>query len=155
MKKILLLISLVALWACDCPYNEFNERKFEKGYYNSSYNSKNDAFYADMLIGGWQCSYDMNIRGIGEILDGQPNVVYQMQWVSFVNARKCDITFKAVGSVDSRVYTFEYLYDGNTLRFSRSNRTIIFTISGFIYPELYVRDSFGKYTITKRRAAGC
>jgi hypothetical protein len=78
-----------------------------------------------------------------------------MQWISFINARKCDITFKAVGSVDSRVYTFEYLYDGNTLRFSRNNRTIIFTISGFIYPELYVSDSFGKYTITKRRAAGC
>jgi hypothetical protein len=154
MKKILLLLSLVALWACDCPYNEYGERRFEQGYYNSSYSSKYDKFYADVLIGGWQCSYNMNIMGIGEALDDQPNAVYQMQWISFINSRKCDITFKAVGSIESRVYTFDYLYDGNALRFSRNHRTIILTLNGFIYPELYLRDSYGRYTLTKRRVAG-
>ena len=155
MKKILLFISLIVLCACDCPYNEFGEYRYERGYYNSSQNAKNNDLYADMLIGGWQCSYDMLIRGIGDMLDGQSNTTYEMKWIKFIDSRKCDITFKPVGNIDARVYTFEYLYDGNTLRFTRNHRTIIFTIKGFIFPELYVADSFGKYTITKRRAAGC
>ena len=150
MKKILLLISLIALCACECPYREFGERRFEEPYYKPKY----DSFSANTLMGGWQCSSNMYIVGIGEILGDQPNTEYQMMWISFINYKQCDITLKAKGSVDSRVYTFDYLYDGNTLRFSLNHRTLILTLSGFIYPELYLRDSYGRYTITKKRVAG-
>ena len=156
MKKvILLLIAIISLCSCECPYEEFNEDRYERYGYNSSRNEKYDGFYADMLLGTWQCYYPMIINGIGELLGEQPNLRYEMKDIKFINHSKCDISLQPVGSVDRRVYTFSYLYDGSTLRFTRNHRTIIFTVTGYLCPELYLRDSFGKYTMAKRKAYGC
>lgn len=156
MKKVILLaVGLIVLLSCDCPYEEFGEDRYERGYYSINRNQKNDAFYADMLLGGWQCDYPMIISGMGELLGEQSNKKYELKWMQFVSYNKCDITIQEVGNVERRVYTFSYLYDGNTIRLSRNNRTVILTIRGFVYPTLYLIDTFGRYTIEKKRAANC
>ena len=156
MKKVILfLFVFIGFLSCDCPYNEYGEDKFERGYYNSSKNVKYDKLYADMLIGKWTCYYPMIITGIGEMIGSNGSISYEMKEMRFINQTKCDITIQAAGSIERRTYTFSYLYDGNTLRFSRNNRTIILSINGFLYPELYLRDSFGRYTLKKDLAAGC
>jgi hypothetical protein len=156
MKKIiLLLVSFVNLLSCTCPYEEFNEDRRERYGYNSSRNERNDRFYADMLLGTWQCYYPMIINGMGELVGDQPNIRYEMKEIEFINHSTCDISLQPVGSIDKRVYTFSYLYDGNALRFTKNHKTIILTLTGFLYPELYLRDSFGKYTMAKRKAYGC
>ena len=148
MKKILLLALCALMLSCDCYFYEEDCGRCHKQYYSKR--DGNDAFYADMLIGGWQCDYPMIINGMGELLGTQPNIRYEMKWMSFVNYSKCDITLQAVGDIDRQVYTFSYLYDGNTIRLSRNNRTIILTITGFLYPTLSLRDSYGAYKINKR-----
>ena len=41
------------------------------------------------------------------------------------------------------------------IKFMRSGSNISLTIEGYLFPELYLRDSFGRYTMAKRRADGC
>ena len=132
MKTTRLLIATIALIcaSCECPYQE--ERKgvrFGNG----------DLFYADVLLGTWQCSYNMTIAGM------------EFKQIKFMTNGKADITMAEEHRTDWYTITYDYAYYGNTLRFSKDRSNISLTIKGFLFPELYLHDSFGSYTITKRR----
>ena len=155
VKKIFFLLALnIFLSSCQYPYDDFNCRKYDCNYdwYNGYHD---DGFlHESVLLGTWECYYPMIITGLGEIIGTQPNIRYEMKQMKF-GVNYCDILISEIGSVERKMYTFNYLYDGSTLRFSRNNRTIIFKIDGYIYPELFISDSFGKYTIKKNKAAEC
>jgi hypothetical protein len=68
---------------------------------------------------------------------------------------KADITMAKQHDTEWYTETYSYAYYGNTLRFFRSGSNISLTIEGYLFPELYLRDSFGHYTMAKRRADGC
>ena len=54
-----------------------------------------------------------------------------------------------------RLETFKWRYDGNYITFTQGNTTYQFQITGFLSPELYLRDSRGKYTWAYRRSEEC
>ena len=60
-----------------------------------------------------------------------------------------------VYDTDRRFYTFSYAYTGKTLKFSRKGSTISFSFENYIWPEVFLRDSFGRYTMRKVKAYGC
>ena len=142
MKKIILFISiLISFISCDNPYDECY---YDERYYLTSYSrTGKDVFYADILLGCWQCDYNM-IVGTNEL-----------KTINFKTSNKCDITMNQIRDIDRNTYTFNYLYDGKYIKFTRNGMTFSFRISGFLYPELYLQDSFGKYTIRKISAYGC
>jgi hypothetical protein len=53
--------------------------------------------------------------------------------------------------------TWRYNYYGSTIKFARIgvNGSYSFKIDGYIYPELYLRDSFGSYTFRKIKPYSC
>ncbi len=71
--------------------------------------------------------------------------------VKFMSGGKADITMAKQHDTEWFTETYNYAYYGNTLRFSRSGSNFSLTIEGYLFPELYLRDSFGCYTIAKRR----
>ncbi len=126
------LISAMLLMSCECPLPDEEKRGRNAA-------SKGDQFYADMLIGSWQCDYQMVIAG------------YEFKQIVFLSNGKADITMAKEHDTDWFTETYSYAYYGNTLRFSRGRNNISLHIEGFLFPELYVRDSFGCYTLTKRK----
>ncbi len=126
------LMSATLLMSCECPF--LDEEKRERQAVSQS-----DAFYADVLVGTWQCDYRMTIAG------------YEFKQIVFLSNGKADITMAKEHDTDWFTETYNYAYYGNTLRFSRGRNNISLNIEGFLFPELYVRDSFGRYTLTKRR----
>ena len=118
--------------SCECPLSDEAKRGRNTA-------SQGDQFYADMLIGTWQCDYQMVIAG------------YEFKQIVFLSNGKADITMAKEHDTDWFTETYSYAYYGNTLRFSRGRNNISLHIEGFLFPELYVRDSFGRYTLTKRR----
>ena len=60
MKLTRLLIALVALIcvSCECPYQDELDRAQQRK------SSTGDVFYADVLLGTWQCYYPMIISGM-------------------------------------------------------------------------------------------
>ena len=139
MKLTRILIALVALVcaSCECPYQNELDRAHQRK------SSTGDVFYADMLLGTWQCYYPMIIGGM------------EFKQIKFMSGGKADITMAKQYDTEWYTETYNYAYYGNTLRFSRSGSNISLTIEGYLFPELYLRDSFGRYTIAKRRAEGC
>ena len=139
MKLTRLLIALVALIcvSCECPYQDELDRAQQRK------SSTGDVFYADVLLGTWQCYYPMIISGV------------EFKQIKFMSGGKADITMAQQHDTEWYTETYNYSYYGNTLRFSRSGRNISLTIEGYLFPELYLRDSFGHYTMAKRRADGC
>ena len=139
MKLTRLLIALVALIcaSCECPYQDELDRAHQRK------SSTGDVFYADVLLGTWQCYYPMIISGV------------EFKQIKFMSGDKADITMAQQHDTEWYTETYNYSYYGNTLRFSRSGRNISLTIEGYLFPELYLRDSFGHYTMAKRRADGC
>lgn len=131
-KMLLLGISLLML-SCDCPYLDEAESRGNRP------NSQGDAFYADMLIGTWQCYYPMVIGGV------------EYKEIVFMKNGKADITMAKQRDTDWYTETYDYAYYGKTLRFSKERNNISLNIDGFLFPELYLSDSFGHYTIAKRR----
>lgn len=129
MKKfILLLLSVLLFTSCECyycdePYDDYLEYR----------NTGQDCFYADRLIGTWQCCYPMYVG----------NMEYKQ--IRFMRNGHADITMARDRDTDWFTYTYTYTYYGNTIRFSRNGQTISFTIWSFLSPELTVYDSFGKY----------
>ena len=79
----------------------------------------------------------------------------EFKQIKFMSGGKADITMAKQHDTEWFTETYSYAYYGNTLRFSRSGSNISLTIEGYLFPELYLRDSFGRYTIAKRRAEGC
>ena len=139
MKLTRLLIALVALIcvSCECPYQDELDRAQQRK------SSTGDVFYADVLLGTWQCYYPMIISGV------------EFKQIKFMSGGKADITMAQQHDTEWYTETYNYSYYGNTLRFSRSESNISLTIEGYLFPELYLRDSFGHYTMAKRRADGC
>ena len=135
MKLVRLFIALVTLIyvSCECPYQDELDRAQQRK------TSTGDVFYADMLLGTWQCSYNMTIAGM------------EFKQIKFMTNGKADITMAEEHQTDWYTITYDYAYYGNTLRFSKDRSNISLTIKGFLFPELYLYDSFGSYTITKRR----
>ena len=138
MKMTKLFFALLALImvSCECPYqDEFQRTRQHK--------TTGDMFHADILPGTWQCYYPMIIGGV------------EFKQIKFLSGGKADITMSRQYDSEWYTETYNYAYSGNTLRFSRSGSNISLTIEGYLFPELYLRDSFGRYTMAKRRAAGC
>ena len=81
--------------------------------------------------------------------------VLEFKQIKFMSGGKADITMAKQHDTEWYTETYNYAYYGNTLRFSRSGSNISLTIDGYLFPELYLRDSFGRYTMAKRRADGC
>jgi NADPH:quinone reductase-like Zn-dependent oxidoreductase len=68
---------------------------------------------------------------------------------------KSDIIMEEVGGSDYYAETFKWRYDGNYITFTKGNTTYQFQITDFIFPELSLRDSRGKYTWAWRRPEDC
>jgi len=66
-----------------------------------------------------------------------------------------DIIMEKVGGSDYYTETFSWRYDGKFITFTRGNTTYQFQITGYLCPELYLRDSFGTYTLAQRLAEEC
>jgi len=133
----LLVVLFALIWtSCECPYQDELSRAHQR-------KATGDVFHADILLGTWQCYYPMIIGGI------------EFKQIKFMSGGKADITMSRQYDTEWYTETYNYAYYGNTLRFSRSGSNISLTIEGYLYPELYLRDSFGRYTMAKRRAAGC
>ena len=128
LTKLLFSLFALILVSCECPYQDELE---------------GDVFYADVLLGTWQCYYPMIIGGV------------EFKQIKFMSGGKADITMAKQHDTEWYTETYNYAYYGNTLRFSRSGSNISLTIDGYLFPELYLRDSFGRYTMAKRRADGC
>jgi hypothetical protein len=104
-----------------------------------------DNFYADKLLGTWQCSYNTIIYSTS----------MNIKEIKFITNRKCDIVYSIGRNVDWYTETYNYSYSSGYIRFSREGNTFSFYIAGYIFPELYLEDSMGKYTWHKVRANGC
>ena len=137
LTKLLFAPLALILVACECPYQDEPERTPQRK------TSTGDVFYADVLLGTWQCYYPMIIGGV------------EFKQIKFISGGKADITMARQYDTEWNTETYNYAYYGNTLRFSRSGSNISLTIEGYLFPELYLRDSFGHYTMAKRKAAGC
>ena len=139
MKLTRLLFVLVALVyvSCECPYQDELDRAHQRK------SSTGDVFYADVLLGTWQCNYPMIIGGM------------EFKQIKFMSSGMADITMAKQYDTEWYTDTYNYAYYGNTLRFSKNGSNISLTIEGYLFPELYLRDSFGRYTLAKRRADGC
>ena len=137
LTKLLFALFTLILASCECPYQD----ELDRAQYRKS--STGDAFYAEKLLGTWQCYYPMIIGGV------------EFKQIKFMDGGKADITMAKQHDTEWYTETYNYAYYGNTLRFSRSGSNISLTIEGYLFPELYLRDSFGRYTMAKRRAEGC
>ena len=140
MKRLvkLFVMMFTLIWAsCECPYQDELDRAHQRK------SSTSDVFYADVLLGTWQCYYPMIIGGM------------EFKQIKFMSGGKADITMAKQYDTEWYTETYNYAYYGNTLRFSRNGSNISLTIEGYLFPELYLRDSFGRYTLAKRRADGC
>jgi hypothetical protein len=134
--KISLVVGVLFCISCECPYQDELDRAQQR-------KTTGDVFYADVLLGTWQCYYPMIIGGV------------EFKQIKFMSGGKVDITMAKQRDTEWFTETYNYAYYGNTLRFSRSGSNISLTIDGYLFPELYLRDSFGRYTMAKRRAEGC
>ena len=137
MTKLLFALFALILASCECPYQD----ELDCAQYRKS--SSGDVFYAEKLLGTWQCYYPMIIGGV------------EFKQIKFMDGGKADITMAKQYDTEWYTETYSYAYYGNILRFSRSGSNISLTIEGYLFPELYLRDSFGRYTMAKRRADGC
>ncbi len=130
MYKLLFGMAAFLLIGCECPYQDELERAHQR-------KSTGDVFHADVLLGTWQCYYPMIIGGV------------EFKQIKFMSGGKADITMAKQYDTEWYTETYNYAYAGNTLRFSRNGSNISLTIEGFLFPELYLRDSFGHYTLAK------
>ena len=137
LTKLLFALFALILASCECPYQDELDRAQNRK------SSTDDVFYAEKLPGTWQGYYPMIIGGV------------EFKQIKFMDGGKADITMAKQHDTEWYTETFNYAYYGNTLRFSRSGSNISLTIEGYLFPELYLRDSFGRYTIAKRRTDGC
>ena len=139
MKRHLKLLFVLALTlaACECPYLE--EKRHS--YYN--YKNQGDHLTADLLPGLWQCYYPMYVGNV------------EFKEVRVFSNGKADIIMEKVGGSDYYAETFRWRYDGKFLSFTKDNTSYQFQITGYLWPELFLRDSYGKYTWAFRRSEDC
>ena len=128
-RQLLCIVASVLLLSCECPLMEERKKSTAQG----------DVLYADVLVGTWQCYYPMVIGGL------------EYKQIVFMSNGKADITVAQEHDTEWTTETYNYAYYGSTLRFSRGRNNISLHIDGFLFPELYLSDSFGRYTMAKRR----
>ena len=138
-KQIFGLMATMMLLSCECPYLD----KEEYEYRQSNRSANGDVFYAEKLLGTWQCYYPMVIGGV------------EFKQIKFMSNGKADITMAKQRDTEWYTETYDYAYYGSTLRLSRNSSNISLHIDGYLFPELYLSDSFGRYTMAKRKSAGC
>lgn len=145
MKKLILLLVTICFVACECPY--CGEKSCRCGSSKDSYGVgyDYDYFCADKLLGEWQACYGCKVGTI------------ELKSIKFFDSYRCDITMAQDRNVDWYTETWSYTYYGSTIKFSRNDgRTgFSFKVYGYIYPELYLQDSFGKYTWRKIKPYSC
>ena len=128
-RKWLCILASLLLLSCECPFQEERER----------ISSKNNGFYAELLIGTWQCYYPMIIGGL------------EFKQIKFMSGGKADIIMAQQRDTEWFTETYDYAYYGNTLRFTKGRTSFSLNVEGYLFPELYLQDSFGHYTMAKRR----
>ena len=142
MKKVLfLLFTALFFVSCDCPY--CGKRKCICNDYGVRYDY--DYFYADKLLGEWQICYPCFVGNV------------ELKSVKFFDGYRCDITMSQARSSEWVTETWSYSYNGSYITFSNkfNRNSISFKVNGYIYPELYLQDSFGKYTWRKIKPYSC
>ena len=97
MKAILLCLStLLMVASCECPYQDELERAHKR-------KTTGDVFYADKLLGTWQCYYPMIIGGV------------EFKQVKFLSNGKADITMAKQHDTEWYTETYDYSYYGNII----------------------------------------
>ena len=140
MKKILSLLLALMLVGCDCPYLDGKYGESDHDYYvRTGY----DRLTADLLPGLWQCYYPMIVGNV------------EFKEVRMFSNGKADIIMENKGGSAYYAETFKWRYDGNYLSFTQGNTTYQFQVTGYLWPEIYLRDSRGKYTWAYRRTEDC
>ena len=112
-KPLLFLVATLLL-SCECPYLE-EDRIDSRSYICSN----GDVFYAEKLLGTWQCYYPMIIGGM------------EFKQIKFMSNGKADITMAKQRDTEWYTETYDYAYYGNTLRFSRKGNNI--SLHGIYY----------------------
>jgi len=147
MKKIIfLLLAVISFASCECPYADWDDNGFrENGGKQAKLTYNGDYFCADKLLGTWQMDYGCTVGNV------------ELKQIKFFDGWYCDITMAQMRNTDWFTETWTYTYYGNTIKFARNDgRTAFsFTLRGYTFPELYLQDSFGRYTWRKVRANGC
>ena len=135
MKKILSLLLALMLVGCECPY------EWDK---NSPYHRNQERHLtADDLTGLWQCYYPMYVGNV------------EFKEVSMFSNGRADIIMEEVGGSAYYAETYKWRYDGKYLSFTRGTTTYQFQVTGYLWPEIYLRDYRGKYTWACRRPESC
>ena len=129
----------MTLTACECPYLE-NESQSDYEYYR---HTGYDRLTANKLPGLWQCYYPMIVGNV------------EFKEVRMFSNGKADIIMEDVGGSAYYAETYKWRYDGRYISFTQGNTTYQFQITGCIFPELFLRDSRGKYTWAWRRSEAC
>ena len=135
MKQLLTLLLALMIVGCECPYLEEQRNSYRSG--------NGDHLTADKLPGLWQCYYPMIVGNV------------EFKEVRMFSNDKADIIMEARGGSAYFAETFKWRYDGRYLSFTQGNTTYQFQITGYLWPELYLRDSRGKYTWACRRTEDC
>ena len=138
MKQILALLLALFLVGCECPYLENGKSP----YYRTAQSSSNHVT-ADMLPGLWQCYYPMYVGNV------------EFKEIRIFSNGKADIIMEDVGGSAYYAETYKWRFDGWYISFTRGNTTFQFQVTGCIFPELFLRDSRGKYTWAWRRSEEC
>lgn len=135
----IVIISSAMMTSCDCPYEEVGKESDYEYYRRTGY----DRLTADRLPGLWQCYYPMYVGNV------------EFKEVRMFSNGKADIIMEKVGGSDYYAETFQWRYDGKYLSFTKGNTTYQFQITGYLSPELYLRDSYGNYTWAYRKTEDC
>jgi hypothetical protein len=75
--------------------------------------------------------------------------------VRMFSSGKADIIMEERGGSAYYAETFKWRYDGSYLTFTKGNTVYQFQITGYLWPELFLRDSRGEYTWACRRTEDC
>ena len=135
---LIVFVAALMLSGCECLYPEK-----AKDPYNRTISYQGDKLTADMLPGLWQCYYPMYVGNV------------EFKEIRIFSNGKADIIMEDVGGSAYYAETYKWRYDGRYISFTRSNTTYQFQITGCIFPELFLRDSRGKYTWAWRRSEAC
>lgn len=148
-SKIILLLSIIFIsTSCYeyCPYCGNYGYCDCCTHHNPTITYTRDYFCAETLIGTWQIEYNANYkRGLG----------IEPKQIKFFDERKCDITYSEGNDPTWYTETYNYTYASGFIRFDKGRNSFAFKYRDFIFPELYVQDSFGNYKWRKVRSGGC
>ena len=128
-------LALLSIVGCECPFKDEQNSPY--------YRTKGDRLTADLLPGLWQCYYPMYVGNV------------EFKEVRMFSSGKADIIMEERGGSAYYAETFKWRYDGSYLTFTKGNTVYQFQITGYLWPELFLRDSRGEYTWACRRTEDC